>query len=160
MLSLTNLEGASDPVAGRLSGGIGRVSPSGGRSCRKPALLLLDEPAVESIPVSRQELWDIIAQATAGGTALIFTSAYLEDSPHASRLLAMERRRWSDPSSDRVIAACRDWSACGKCGSRRADRVRTGSRRWRIEPRVYLRRRPARGARHKQARRASCSPQL
>jgi len=139
MLSLTNLKGARDRLAGRLSGGMKKGLALGCALVHEPALLLLDEPTVGVDPVSRQELWDIIAQATAGGTALVFTSTYLEEAAHASRLLAMEHGRASETSSDRVIAACRDWSAWVVPVAEERTEVRARLAAVTHEPRVYLR---------------------
>jgi ABC-2 type transport system ATP-binding protein len=139
MLSLTNLKGAGDRLAGRLSGGMKKGLALGCALVHEPALLLLDEPTVGVDPVSRQELWDIIAQATAGGTALVFTSTYLEEAVHAARLLAMERGRATETSVAEVMAASGSWSAwVAAVGASRTE-VRARLAEVSHEPRVYLR---------------------
>ncbi len=139
MLLLTNLEGAYDRLAGRLSGGMKKGLALGCALVHEPALLLLDEPTVGVDPVSRQQLWDIIAQAAAGGTALVFTSSYLEEAIHATRLLAMERGRAFDTSVAQVFAASGGWSAwVSPVGERRTE-VRARLALVAHEPRVYLR---------------------
>ncbi len=139
MLALANLKGARDKLAGRLSGGMKKGLALGCALVHEPALLLLDEPTVGVDPVSRQELWDIIAQATAGGTALVFTSTYLEEAVHASRLVAMERGRANETSAERVMAACEEWSAWVVAVGDDRTAVRARLAAVAHEPRVYLR---------------------
>jgi len=139
MLALTNLKDARDRLAGRLSGGMKKGLALGCALVHEPALLLLDEPTVGVDPVSRQELWDIISQATAGGTALVFTSTYLEEAVHASRLVSMERGRAIETSAGRVMAQSRDWSAWVVCIGEDRTEVRARLAQVSGEPRVYLR---------------------
>jgi ABC-2 type transport system ATP-binding protein len=139
MLSLTNLRNARDRLAGRLSGGMKKGLALACALVHEPALLLLDEPTVGVDPVSRQELWDIIAQATAGGTALVFTSTYLEEANHAVRLIAMAGGRVTETSVDQVMAESAGWSAwvtpVGGGGTVARARLAEVAH----EPRVYLR---------------------
>jgi ABC-2 type transport system ATP-binding protein len=111
MLSLTGLKDARDRLAGRLSGGMQKGLALGCALVHQPALLLLDEPTVGVDPVSRQKLWDIITEATDAGTALVFTSTYLEEANHAARLGAMASGRLIETTVDRVMAERAGWSA-------------------------------------------------
>jgi ABC-2 type transport system ATP-binding protein len=54
-----------------------------------PDLLILDEPTTGIDPVSRSDLWRLIALAAAGGTAVLVSSAYLEEAERASWVLVL-----------------------------------------------------------------------
>ena len=58
-----------------------------------PALLVLDEPSTGVDPVSRVELWRLIAEAAAGGAAVIVSTSYLDEAERASRLVALDEGR-------------------------------------------------------------------
>jgi ABC-2 type transport system ATP-binding protein len=147
MLALTGLEEARDRLAGRLSGGMKKGLSLACALVHEPALLLLDEPTVGVDPVSRQKLWDIISEATAGGTALVYTSSYLEEADHAVRLVSMSGGRLVETTVERVMAESTGWSAWvmplgaadddGSGVSRMEVRARLASGA--SDPRVYLR---------------------
>jgi ABC-type multidrug transport system ATPase subunit len=148
MLALTGLKDAQDRLAGRLSGGMKKGLSLACALVHEPALLLLDEPTVGVDPVSRQELWDIIMQVVAGGTATVFTSSYLEEAQNAGRLAAMSGGRLIETTVDQVMAESAGWSAwvvpvAPEAGEAGAGASRTDVRAWlaqvRNEPRVYLR---------------------
>jgi ABC-type multidrug transport system ATPase subunit len=111
MLALTGLKDAQNRLAGRLSGGMKKGLSLACALVHEPALLLLDEPTVGVDPVSRQELWDIIMQVVAAGTAMVFTSCYLEEAAYAARLAAMAGGRLTETTVDQVMAESAGWSA-------------------------------------------------
>lgn len=111
MLLLTGLKDARDRLAGRLSGGMKKGLALACALVHEPALLLLDEPTVGVDPVSRQRLWDVIGEATSGGTALVFTSCYLEEAYRAERLAAMAGGRLVQTTVGEVMAASAGWWA-------------------------------------------------
>ena len=58
-----------------------------------PALLVLDEPTTGIDPVSRSDLWRLIALAAAGGTAVLVSSAYLDEAERAAWVLVLHEGR-------------------------------------------------------------------
>ena len=58
-----------------------------------PALLILDEPTTGIDPVSRSDLWRLIALAAAGGAAVLVSSAYLDEAERASWVLVLHEGR-------------------------------------------------------------------
>lgn len=139
MLSLTGLKDARDRPAGRLSGGMKKGLALGCALVHEPALLLLDEPTVGVDPVSRQTLWDIITEATNAGTALVFTSCYLEEASHADRLAAMAGGRLLETTVDQIMADSAGWSAWVLPVSAERREVRARLAAGESDPRVYLR---------------------
>jgi ABC-2 type transport system ATP-binding protein len=141
MLSLTGLRDARDRHAARLSGGMKKGLALGCALVHEPKLLLLDEPTVGVDPVSRQRLWDIIAEATEAGTALVFTSCYLSDAHHAARLASMAGGRLMETTVDQVMAGSAGWSAwvVPICEGEGRMEVRARLAAGESDPRVYLR---------------------
>lgn len=139
MLELTGLKEARDRLAGRLSGGMKKGLSLACALIHEPPLLLLDEPTVGVDPVSKHALWDIVMKVVAEGTALVFTSCYLEESAYASRLAAMANGRLLETTVGQVMAQSRGWSAWVQPVSEDRTEVRGRLARAEHEPRVYLR---------------------
>jgi ABC-2 type transport system ATP-binding protein len=58
-----------------------------------PDLLILDEPTTGVDPVSRSELWRLLASVASGGAAVVVTSAYLDESERASTVAVLQNGR-------------------------------------------------------------------
>ncbi len=58
-----------------------------------PALLILDEPTTGVDPVSRSDLWRLLALAAAGDAAVLVSSAYLDEAERASWVLVLHEGR-------------------------------------------------------------------
>lgn len=139
MLALTGLGDARDRMAGRLSGGMKKGLSLACALVHEPALLLLDEPTVGVDPVSKHYLWDIVMQVVTEGTAMVFTSCYLEEAVYASRLAAMGGGRLVETTATEVLAKSAGWSAWVQpCGEDRNE-ARARLAEVEHEPRVYLR---------------------
>ena len=54
-----------------------------------PQVLLLDEPSVGVDPVSRQDLWDMVAALTGQGLAVIWATAYLDKAERCESVLLL-----------------------------------------------------------------------
>jgi ABC-2 type transport system ATP-binding protein len=93
LLERAGLTDASDRLASKLSGGMRRKLGFCMAMLHSPALLVLDEPSTGVDPVSRVELWRLVAEAAAGGAAVIVSTTYLDEAERASRLVALDEGR-------------------------------------------------------------------
>jgi ABC-2 type transport system ATP-binding protein len=59
----------------------------------QPDLLVLDEPTTGVDPVSRSDLWWLIARAAAGGAAVVLATSYLDEAERAFDVLALDTGR-------------------------------------------------------------------
>jgi ABC-2 type transport system ATP-binding protein len=70
-----------------------------------PALLVLDEPTTGVDPVSRADLWSLIARAAAQGAAVAFSTSYLDEAERAAHVLILAEGRELAVGSPGQIAA-------------------------------------------------------
>lgn len=84
---------ALDRLAGHLSGGMRRKLGFSMAMVHQPPLLVLDEPSTGVDPVSRVELWRLIAQTAAAGAAVLTSTTYLDEAERASSLVVLEGGR-------------------------------------------------------------------
>lgn len=89
LLRRAGLEHARDRVAGRLSGGMRQKLGFVLATIHEPGLVLLDEPTTGVDPVSRGELWTLIAGAAADGATVVFATTYLDEAERATRLFLL-----------------------------------------------------------------------
>jgi ABC-2 type transport system ATP-binding protein len=92
-LDRTGLAPARDRLAGNLSGGMRQKLGVIRAMVHRPQLLVLDEPTTGIDPVSRADLWWLIARAAAEGAAVVVTTTYLDEAERASWLLALDDGR-------------------------------------------------------------------
>jgi ABC-2 type transport system ATP-binding protein len=71
LLERTGLAEARDRLAGQLSGGMRQKLALTMAVAHQPDLLILDEPTTGVDPVSRAELWRLLAASAAGGAAVV-----------------------------------------------------------------------------------------
>jgi ABC-2 type transport system ATP-binding protein len=93
LLDVTHLGPARDRLAAQLSGGMRQKLGVAMALLPNPKLLVLDEPTTGLDPVSRTELWGVIARAAAEGAAVLATTTYLEEAERGSTVLALEQGR-------------------------------------------------------------------
>ena len=98
LLERTGLDTARDRLAGRLSGGMRQKLGVVQALQHRPDLLVLDEPSTGVDPVSRADLWRLIAGAAGEGTAVVFTTSYGDEARRAGRVLALDAGRIGDPA--------------------------------------------------------------
>jgi ABC-2 type transport system ATP-binding protein len=111
-LERTGLAPARDRLAGNLSGGMRQKLGVIRAMVHRPELLVLDEPTTGVDPVSRADLWWLIARAAAEGAAVVVATAYLDEAERASWLLALDDGRvlaegTPDQIADRVPGTIR-----------------------------------------------------
>jgi ABC-type multidrug transport system ATPase subunit len=63
----------------------------------EPDLLILDEPTTGVDPVSRADLWRLIAGAAAGGAGVLVSTSYRDEAQRASAVVLLEAGRVSHP---------------------------------------------------------------
>jgi ABC-type multidrug transport system ATPase subunit len=112
LLERTGLTEARDRLAGHLSGGMRQKLGLAVALIHRPDLLVLDEPTTGIDPVSRAELWRLIADETAGNAGVAVSTSYLDEAERAGEVVALDEGRPSSAgSSERVVASLRDRAA-------------------------------------------------
>lgn len=87
---MTNLGDFTDRLAGRLSGGMKQKLGLACTLVHPPRLLLLDEPTVGVDPVSRRELWEIVAQLVAESEmSVLLSTAYLDEAERCDTVILL-----------------------------------------------------------------------
>jgi len=106
LLERTGLGEARGRLAGRLSGGMRQKLALAMALLHEPALLILDEPTTGVDPVSRVELWRLLAGAAAGGAAVALATTYLDEAERAATVLVLDQgRALLAGTPDEVLAA-------------------------------------------------------
>jgi ABC-type multidrug transport system ATPase subunit len=106
LLDRTGLAGAHDRLAGRLSGGMRQKLAMAMAVAHEPELLVLDEPTTGVDPVSRAELWRLLASAAADGAAVVVATTYLDEAERAATVLVLDRgRALLAGTPDEILAA-------------------------------------------------------
>jgi ABC-2 type transport system ATP-binding protein len=110
LFARTGLSGTGDRLAGRLSGGMRQKLAFALAMLHEPELLVLDEPTTGVDPVSRADLWRLIAAAAADGAAVIVSTTYLDEARRAARVLLLEDGR-ARTDADAVLGSALDAEA-------------------------------------------------
>jgi len=79
MLHFTRLEEFSSRKAAKLSGGMKKKLALACAMMHEPDLLILDEPSTGVDPVSRRELWVILAEVVQKGVTVIVSTPYMDE---------------------------------------------------------------------------------
>jgi ABC-2 type transport system ATP-binding protein len=93
LLHGARLEDARDRLGGQLSGGMRQKLALSMALLPEPELLILDEATTGIDPVSRAELWRLMARSVAHGTALVLATTYLDEAERAHSLLVLHEGR-------------------------------------------------------------------
>ena len=89
LLAFTRLGPFTRRLAGDLSGGMKQKL---GLACvllGSPRVLLLDEPGVGVDPISRLDLWEMVAALTDQGLAVVWATAYLDEAERCATVLLL-----------------------------------------------------------------------
>lgn len=90
LLSFTGLAPFVDRLAGRLSGGMKQKLGIACALLGQPDLLLLDEPGVGVDPLSRRELWTMVAELAGQGMTILWSTAYLDEAERCPHILMLD----------------------------------------------------------------------
>ena len=93
LLAGARLDEVRDRLAGKLSGGMRQKLAFVLAVLHEPRLLILDEPTTGVDPVSRADLWRLIAAAAADGTAVVLATSYLDEAERAAQVLLLDEGR-------------------------------------------------------------------
>jgi ABC-2 type transport system ATP-binding protein len=105
-LERTGLAAVRRRLAGNLSGGMRQKLGVIRAMLHQPALLVLDEPTTGVDPVSRADLWWLIARAAAAGAAVVLTTTYLDEAERAASVLVLDDgMALAQGTPDEIIAA-------------------------------------------------------
>ncbi len=105
-LDRAGLTAARDRLVGQLSGGMRQKLGMIAAMVHRPRLLVLDEPSTGVDPVSRSDLWWLIARAAAAGSAVVLSTSYLDEAERAGLVLALDAgRELATGTPDQIVAA-------------------------------------------------------
>jgi len=79
MLEFTRLERFQDRRAGKLSGGMKKKLALACALIHDPKVLILDEPSTGVDPVSRRELWAMLAEVVNDGVTVLVSTPYMDE---------------------------------------------------------------------------------
>ncbi|HEX2944193.1 MAG TPA: ATP-binding cassette domain-containing protein [Rhodopila sp.] len=111
LLRLTALGPFGSRRAGALSGGMKQKLGLACALLRVPELLLLDEPTVGVDPISRRELWSIIADLRARGVTVLVSTSYLDEAERCDEVVLLDAGSLLAQGTPSAMAAALD----GRC---------------------------------------------
>lgn len=86
MLAFTRLEDFGDRRAGTLSGGMKKKLALACAMVHDPQVLILDEPSTGVDPVSRRELWGLLAKVAQKGVTVLISTPYMDEAERCHRV--------------------------------------------------------------------------
>lgn len=121
-----------DRLAGQLSGGQRRKLAGSMALLPAPSLLVLDEVTTGVDPVSRMDLWRLVAGAAATGSAVVLATTYLDEAERAATALLLHRGRvLASGTPDSIIAAV-PGTVTGREAPPNTGHAWRRGRRWRV----------------------------
>ncbi|MBI2379515.1 MAG: ABC transporter ATP-binding protein [Gammaproteobacteria bacterium] len=105
LLAMAGLEHVTGRRAGALSGGMRKKLSLIGNLIHEPPLLLLDEPGLGVDPLSRRELWRMLAEFRARDTAIIVATSYMDEAERADAVLLLHEGQPVALDSPAALAA-------------------------------------------------------
>jgi ABC-type multidrug transport system ATPase subunit len=134
-LERTGLADVRERFVGRLSGGMRQKVAVVRALLHRPDLVVLDEPTTGVDPVSRVDLWWLIARAAADGAAVVLTTSYLDEAERATTLLLLDAgRTLARGTTSDVVAAMPGtlWACSAPPGRDEQKRAWRRGREWRL----------------------------
>lgn len=106
MLEFTRLNRFIDRKAGKLSGGMKKKLALACALIHDPQVLLLDEPSTGVDPVSRRELWLLLAQVVQEGVTVVVSTPYMDEAErcHSVGILYRGKMLISGPPEELELA--------------------------------------------------------
>ncbi len=89
LLDLVGLAPFRDRIADQLSGGMRQKLALACTLIHSPEVMLLDEPTTGVDPVTRRELWRLLADLVGGGLTLVVATPYLDEAERCTRVVLM-----------------------------------------------------------------------
>jgi len=89
LLKFTNLKDFVNRLARNLSGGMKQKLGLACTLLRRPKFLLLDEPSVGVDPISRRELWSMVAKLTEENISILWSTSYLDEAEKCREVLVL-----------------------------------------------------------------------
>jgi ABC-2 type transport system ATP-binding protein len=89
LLERFDLVAAGDRRVATYSGGMRRRLDLAASLVRRPQVLFLDEPTTGLDPRSRQQMWNLVGELTAGGVTVLLTTQYLEEADRLADRIAV-----------------------------------------------------------------------
>jgi len=86
LLAFSGLAPFESRLARNLSGGMQKKLALACNLFHKPEILLLDEPTTGVDPISRRELWRLLALLNHEGVTIIFTTPYMDEAARCGRV--------------------------------------------------------------------------
>jgi ABC-2 type transport system ATP-binding protein len=93
LLELVRLTPFRRRLAERLSGGMKQKLALACTLVHTPQLLVLDEPTTGVDPVSRRDLWKLLARLQRQGLTILLTTPYLDEAERCGRVALLDRGR-------------------------------------------------------------------
>ena len=93
LLGMAGLERFAQRRAGALSGGMKKKLALCSNLIHEPRVLLLDEPSLGVDPLSRRELWRLLADYRARGAAVLLATSYMDEAERCDRVLFLHEGR-------------------------------------------------------------------
>ncbi|HEY9682943.1 MAG TPA: ATP-binding cassette domain-containing protein [Oculatellaceae cyanobacterium] len=93
LLGLTGLEPFASRLAGQLSGGMKQKLSLCCIMIFSPRVLLLDEPSTGLDPISRREIWHLLAHAAAAGVTTVVATPNFSEAELCDRVALLDRGR-------------------------------------------------------------------
>lgn len=90
LLGAAGLTEARQRLSRHLSGGMRQKLAFSLAMIHRPQLLILDEPSTGVDPVSRVELWRMIAEAAAHGASVVMATTYLDEAERAAHVTVLD----------------------------------------------------------------------
>lgn len=131
LLDRAGLGEFGDRLGGKLSGGQRRKLAGSMALLPNPQLLVLDEVTTGVDPVSRMDLWRLIAGAAADGAAVVVATSYLDEAERAGSVFLLHRGTILASGEPSTIIAGLQGTVTDVAEPRDRDRAWRKGRRWR-----------------------------